>query len=414
MDGEGPDHGRDAPDDHDGHDEVPLRGWIPPDDRLWRHPSEMAAISGADEAGATRGRRERTTVLAVGAAGAAAVVLTMAAAFAMTGPGTSGTTTSLAVTMTSLTTTSAATSGATAPQPLGADAAAMIAALRPSLVGVQAVATPGTASSASPTLTGVVLPGGRLVATAASAVVGMHAVDVVTADGRRHRGTVAGADGRSGVAVVTLDDALPAAAFADDEAARGTSVLAACLCGRGAGAGTPSVASGQVEANGEPAELSDGTNLVDVLEVSAPLSPGAWGAVLVDDHGRVAGLLDGEGQAAGKAMGLFVPAPLAVAVADALAKGGLDHGWLGIVCTDHDNGVVAGPVISSVFAGGPADVAGIHPGDVVTAVDGHQVVTVAQLQARLYALGPGAGVVLALQRASGTATVTMALTAEPT
>ena len=43
MDGEGPDPGRDAPDDHDGRDETPLRGWIPPDDRLWRHPSEMVA-----------------------------------------------------------------------------------------------------------------------------------------------------------------------------------------------------------------------------------------------------------------------------------------------------------------------------------------------------------------------------------
>ena len=417
MEGEGP-HRRDEPEDHayDGHDDEPLLGWISPDDRLWRHPSELSG-AGAQAGPLRPARRERTAVLAVGAAGAAVIVLTMAAAFAMTGsePGATG---SLAATMTSMTT---ASTGSTSSSTLlvgrttSPSVAAMIDELRPSLVGV-VPADAGTSSTSPPTLTGVVLPGGKLVATAASAVVGMHVVDVVTADGKRHPGTLAGADGRSGVAVVSVDDTLPAAAFADEDTGAGATVVAACLCGRGAAASasSPSVSMGMVQADGQPAELADGTDLLDALQVAVPLAPSAWGTVLLDQSGRVVGLLDGLSQSDGKDVGVFVPAPLAVAVADALATtSDLAHGWLGVVCTDPTGSSVAGPVVTSVFAHGPAAGAGLQAGDVVTAVDGHRVATVAQLQARLYTLGPGDSVVLGVTRATGPATVTVTLSAEP-
>jgi S1-C subfamily serine protease len=420
MDAEGPDPARGAPDDHEGHDDAPLRGWISPDDRLWRHPSEVAATGASASAPALSSRRDRTTVLAVGAAGAAAVVLTMAAAFAMAGTGTSGTTSSLAATMTSLTTTSSRassvpTSTLVAGRSSSSNVIALVDALRPSLVGVEPTDATGTGTSSTspPTLTGIVLPGGKLVATAASAVVGMHVVDVVTADGHVHRGTLAGSDSRSGVAVVALTDTLPAATFADGEMAPGASAVAVCLCGHDPAAALPSISTGLVQATGEPAELSDGTDLLDVVQVSVPLSPSAWGAVLLDGQGQVAGLLDGQTQSDGKDMGLFVPAPLAVAVADALVAGTLSHGWLGVVCSDPGTGSDGGPVVTTVFAGGPAAGAGVRPGDVVTAVDGFPVATIAELQARLYPLAPGASVRLDLQRASGTQSVGVTLTAEP-
>ena len=193
-------------------------------------------------------------------------------------------------------------------------------------------------------------------------------------------------------------------------------VVAACLCGRGASvaSGTPSVSMGLVQIDGQPAELSDGTDLVDALQVDVALAPGAWGAVLLDGKGRVMGLLDGQSQSTGKEMEVFVPAPLALSVADVLGGAqDLTHGWLGILCSDPSNGAAAGPVVDTVFAGGPAAGAGIEPGDVVTAVDGHGVATIAELQARLYTLGPGSTVHLVLQRGSGPTTVTVTLSAEP-
>ena len=77
-------------------------------------------------------------------------------------------------------------------------------------------------------------------------------------------------------------------------------------------------------------------------------------------------------------------------MADALADGhDMVHGWLGLVCTDQSTSTAAGPEVTTVFAGGPAAAAGVQTGDLVQAVDGHPVATIAELQARLYTLPPG-------------------------
>jgi S1-C subfamily serine protease len=421
MDSGGPFTSRDDPDEPEGTDDTPLRGWIPPDDRLWRHPSE-AASGGPAGPSATGTRRERHTALAAGAVGAVAVVVAMAAAFALTGSDSTG---RLSVTVTSLTTSSTAGSLVGGSAPAGGsssspDVVAMVANLRPSLVAVVPDHDGSTSSSTSTstTLTGVVLPGGTLVVTAASAVVGMHDVVVVTSDGVRHNGTVAGTDERSGVAVVVVADALAPASFATDEIATGAPVIAACLCAEASHAdvatAAPSVSVGVVRQSGQPVELSDGTELVDAIEASTPLDPGSWGSVLLDTQGRVAGILDSQSQSSGATLGVFVPASLAVAVADALAGGhDMVHGWLGIVCTDQSTSAPTGPEVTTVFAGGPAATAGVQTGDVVEAVDGHPVATIAELQERLYTLPPGTTAQLTLARGTTTVSVPVTLSAEP-
>jgi putative serine protease PepD len=428
MDSGGPFANREDPDEPDGSDEAPLRGWIPPDDRLWRHPSEVAASSGSGSgagAGVATGgaRRDRHTVLTAGAVGAVAVVLSMAAAFALTGTGTGSNAHPVAVTVTSLTTASTAGpiatgAGGTGTTATSADVVAMVSAIRPSLVGVVPTDSSTSTSSGTPvTLTGVVLPGGKLVVTAASAAVGMHAVDVVTADGTHHHGSVAGSDAHAGVAVVTLDDVLTPATFADGDIAVGALAVAACLCGgssrTAAAVSAPSVSVGLVRQSGQPLSLSDGTTLVDAIEASMPLEPGSWGTVLLDRQGRVAGILDSQQQVSGETVGVFVPASLAVDVADTMA-GDHDvvHGWLGIVCAD-PSAPGTGPVVTTVFDGGPAASAGVEIGDVVQAVDGHRVATIAELQARLYTLAPAKTAKLTLSRGTTTMTVSVTLAAEP-
>jgi S1-C subfamily serine protease len=428
MDSSGPPRNRDDPDESDGSDETPLRGWIPPDDRLWRHPSEIAASSGpgpeavADVSG-SGARRDRHTVLAAGAVGAVAVVLSMTAAFALTGTSTGSNAHPVAVTVTSLTTASTAGplatgSGGTGATTTGPDVVAMVSALRPSLVGVVPTDSSVSTSSGTPiTLTGVVLPGGKLVVTAASAAVGMHAVDVVTADGTHHHGRLAGSDAHAGVAVVTLDDALTPATFADADIAVGALAVAACLCGGSArstaAVSAPTVSVGLVRQNGQPQSLADGTTLIDAIEASMPLEPGSWGTVLLDRQGRVAGILDSQQEASGETIGVFVPASLAVDVADTMAGGHeVAHGWLGVVCAD-PSGLGAGPDVTTVFEGGPAAAAGVESGDVVRAVDGHTVATIAELQARLYTLRPGTAASVTLVRGATTETVSITLAAEP-
>ncbi len=417
-------------DEPDGHDDAPQRGWISPDDRLWRHPSELAsgapAPSSPDHPLVGHDRRAAMTA---GAVGAVVVVVAVATALALTGTSTRVGTGPVAITVTSITSTSAsgsATGTFTGGPPAGSDTTtpnviAMVSELRPSIVGVIAAGDSTSSDQADPAvLTGVVLPGGKLVVTAASAVVGMHDVDVVTWDGKYHPGVVTGADERSGVAVVSVDDPLLAASFAaDDDVSVGTLAVAACLCGgvEGTNPATsmPTVSIGKVSAAGQSETMADGTDLIDTIEASMPLLPGSWGTVLLDRGGEVIGILDSEEQGGGVTTGVFVPSSLAVDVADALAGGhDLVHGWLGIVCADPQSPTgQAGPVVTSLLADGPASLAGIEPGDVIQAVDGLPVTTLAELQARLYTATPGTTVLLTTFRGSAERDVPVTLSSEP-
>ena len=418
----------DGTDEPDGHDDAPLRGWIPPDDRLWRHPSELASSSDSPVPATVRdGGRDRRAAIAVGSVGAAAVVVAVAAAFALSGSSTVTGAHSIAITVTSVTTpsvTTAPTGTSVGSSPAGGAAGpniiAMVSALRPSIVGVVPSDPSSSAASAPAMLTGVVLPGGRLVVTAASAVVGMHGVDVVTSDGRHHAGVVTGADEHAGIAVVSVDDALTPATFSDDDVSLGEATVAACLCGEARSTGgaeaMPAMSVGMVSQTGESATLADGTDLIDTIEATMPLQPGSWGTVLLDHSGEVVGILDTEEQVAGETVGIFVPAPLAVGVADALAAGlDLVHGWLGIVCADSASAPGSGgPVVTSLFSNGPAAVAGIEPGDEIQALDGRRVATIAELQAALYTATPGTIVELTTVRGSSVRELSVKLASEPT
>ena len=89
MERRGPFTGGDNPDDPDGAGDeagVPQRGWLSPEDRLWRHPSEVlgprTAPLGPDLGTGMRRRRQRRRArrasLAAGVVGAAALATTLA------------------------------------------------------------------------------------------------------------------------------------------------------------------------------------------------------------------------------------------------------------------------------------------------------------------------------------------------
>jgi len=142
-----------------------------------------------------------------------------------------------------------------------------------------------------------------------------------------------------------------------------------------------------------------------------PLGPSSWGGVLLDSRGRVIGILDGQMNAGNDALGVFVPAPLAEGVALELAKTHrVDHGWLGVVCSDEVNG---GAEVTSIYPGSPASKAGLEPGDVVVAVGEHRVDSMADLQERLYTVPPGTTVQLAVERGPGNAVINVTLADSP-
>ena len=295
---------------------------------------------------------------------------------------------------------------------VGHDVMRMVASVRPSLVGLEPLGANGPTH-----MTGVVLPGGELVLTAASAVAGAADLEVVTATGRRLRGKVVGRDSHSGVAVISTGGGLPPATFADENVQPDDIDVVACLCTGPVSASSVSkapaaaAAIGMVESVGAGVTLDGGPNLVNTIEAEMPLGPTSWGGVLLDSRGHVIGILDGQMNAGDDAIGVFVPAPLAEGVALELAKTHrVDHGWLGVVCTDQ---AAPGAEVTSILPGSPASKAGLKPGDLVVGVDAHPVGSMADLQERLYTVAPGTTVQLAVERGTGNAVVSVTLADTP-
>jgi S1-C subfamily serine protease len=172
-----------------------------------------------------------------------------------------------------------------------------------------------------------------------------------------------------------------------------------------------------VQEVGTGVKLDSGIDLVNAIEAEMPLGPTSWGGVMLDSHGGVLGILDAQMDLGSDTIGLFVPAPLAEGVALELAKTHrVDHGWLGVQCSQPASGsgpTPSGAEVAAVLPGSPALKAGLEPGDVVVGVDTHAVDSVADLQERLYTVAPGTTVQLHVMRGSSETVVPITLADSP-
>jgi S1-C subfamily serine protease len=443
----------DFPDDHDDVPEgpsSPQRGWIPPDDRLWKHPSELSgdgthAGSGVPGGAGSRQapgsssvhayrHRDRHLTIATGLVGAAAMALAVTAGFALTQTPSSGPSSFVATDTSSVTIPpgaselpasnlvnhTAAGSGGTGSDRVvsaGPDVIRLTQSLRRSLVEL-VIDRNGTETLA----TGLAIPGSAkgfagLAMTSADAISGATSIDTVSPSGKRQAARLVAADARTGVAVLEVRTSLPPARFADREMLPGQIAVAVCLEGPPPSPGhtgsppAAAVAVGMVREVGSPATRRSGPSLIDSVVADAPLPPNAWGGVLLDARGEVAGLLDWQQEGGGDVIDVFVPAPLAVGTATQLAnEHRVIHGWLGMVGSNYPGG---GATVARVLPGSAAAAAGLRPGDVIQTVDGHRVLSIAELQARLYTIPPGSQVSLGIERAGVPLTLTATLTKAP-
>ena len=193
MERGGPFTGGENPEDPDGagdDTDAPQRGWVSPEDRLWRHPSEVSGLglprpaSSYLPSGSLPRRRALLTSLAVGVVGAAAIATTLAVVLTLVDS--KGASTPLEARREQPRPTSRRHRRRhSRPRPSSERRDAPRHLVRPSLVGLEPVDASGPAQ-----MTGVVLPGGALVVTAASAVAGVSQLDVLTSTGKRMRGQV--------------------------------------------------------------------------------------------------------------------------------------------------------------------------------------------------------------------------------
>jgi Do/DeqQ family serine protease len=209
---------------------------------------------------------------------------------------------------------------------------------------------------------------------------GEAAIKVALSDSREFEARVILRDERADLAVLRIengDNNFPYLPFSDSDALEvGDIVLA---IGNPFGVGQ-TVTSGIVSAVARTrVGISD---YQFFIQTDAAINPGNSGGPLVDMNGRVVGINTAIYSRSGGSMGIGFAIPsnmVRVVVNSALRGGKVERPWLGAELQDVTSDIAramglsrpSGAIVAAVIDGSPAAKAGLQPGDVITAVDGH-------------------------------------------
>ncbi|HEY5400306.1 MAG TPA: trypsin-like peptidase domain-containing protein [Trebonia sp.] len=153
------------------------------------------------------------------------------------------------------------------------------------------------------------------------------------------------------------------------------------------------VTAGVVSALGRSMPAGERGLIEDVIQTDAALNPGNSGGALADAHARVVGI---NTAVAGVGVGLAVPvnATTRRIVSALIQDGRVRRAYLGVVVVPAPvppvwrprlGGRATGLRVSSVVPQGPADRAGLRPGDLLLTAAGHEVATAQDLQRLMFA-----------------------------
>jgi S1-C subfamily serine protease len=285
----------------------------------------------------------------------------------------------------------------------------------PTLVDITVTLNGGQTASG----TGIVLTSHGVVLTNNHVVEGATSISVTdVGNGQTYSATVLGYDRTRDIAVIKLVHASglrTAKIGSSTSLAVGTRVVAIGNAG-GAG-GTPSVAGGTITALHRAITASDALsgqseNLSGLIEINANVQPGDSGGSLVNGSGHVIGVDTAASQSfslsSQSSQGYAIPITTALQIVhqiEARRSSSTIHvgptAYLGVLVTTAGPSAVnpygqpgggttvQGAAIRAALGGGPASVAGLAPGDVITSVDAHRVTTAAGLSVLMETFTPG-------------------------
>jgi len=259
---------------------------------------------------------------------------------------------------------------------------------------------------------GFIITGDGIILTNAHVVKDASEVSVKLTDRREFRAKVLGIDPKTDVAVLKIEARdLPTVKLGNTRDLKpGEWVLAI---------GSPfgfenSVTAGIVSAKGR--SLPD-DSFVPFIQTDVAVNPGNSGGPLFNSRGEVVAINSQIYTRSGGYQGVSfaIPIELALRVKDQIvATGKASHARLGIAIQEVNQAFAdsfnlerpEGALVSSLEKGGPAEKAGLKPGDIVRKVDGKPVVSAGDLPAALGMRSPGDRVKLEIWRDGKPLTVT--------
>ncbi len=230
-------------------------------------------------------------------------------------------------------------------------------------------------------------------------------IQVALPEGKTLEAEVVGTDPETDLAVLKVKHKkLPAITFAKAETLRVGDVVLAI--GNPFGVGQ-TVTMGIVSALGR-SHLGINT-FENYIQTDAAINPGNSGGALVDVAGNLVGVNTAIFSRSGGNLGIGFAIPVSIVrqvMEQIIAHGTVTRGWVGIevqeitpeIADSFNLKSTEGALIAGVLRGGPADRAGIHPGDVLVAVGGKPVLDSSSLLNLIAALAPGKVAQLKLMR----------------
>jgi serine protease DegQ len=267
---------------------------------------------------------------------------------------------------------------------------------------------------------GVIVSADGYILTNYHVIEGADEIEVGLADGRKAAASIVGTDPETDLAVIRIKATkLPVIVLGDPKEARVGDVVLAI--GNPFGVGQ-TVTLGIISALGR--NNLHINHFENFIQTDAAINFGNSGGALVDTRGNLLGINSAIYSQTGGSVGIgfAIPVSTAKTVLDSIVKHGqVVRGWIGIESQDitpelsnsFGLGRDSGAIIAGVVRGGPADRAGIRPGDILVSVNGKKVGSTNDMLNLIADLPPGGKSRMTVMRKNRQATLDVTVGRRP-